>query len=494
MSVREPRTGIPHYAWRLLAVWVLCSPAGCCVPDHPSALSPALLAEVPPAAQVAEPTPSTGPEQPADRVPDPARATDAVLSLDQVINACLQSDPQIRAEWEAVNQAQADLVTSALLPNPTLWSDFQLLPLTRPFTIDRQGGPPQMDAQITMPIDWFLFGKRAAALVSARLGVDSAAADFADAVRQRIAATTAAYYEVLQAEALLRLARANLESLRQLEEITRKHVQAGKAEAGDLSEARTALLEGRREAREQEKNHAVALARLHALVGHCTAAPSFRVTGVLGVSHVVEPPSLEQALQLALETRPDLESLRQQIARAEADIRVEKTQAYPAVKPTIGYSRQFQQKVIGFPDANSYTFALETDIPLFSRNQGEIRKAQSVLAQKHLDLQARLVTLRAELVEALEELATAAVDVTTIGPEQVMLAERERDQRLEAYKVGAQPLHDTLEAHRDYYAAARHLVTSQADYWKSLHQINAVIGKVVLRPTLPTGDCPPARQ
>ena len=46
-------------------------------------------------------------------------------------------------------------------------ADGQLLPLTRPVTVDRQGGPPRQDVPITYPIDWYLFGKRAANMVVA---------------------------------------------------------------------------------------------------------------------------------------------------------------------------------------------------------------------------------------------------------------------------------------------------------------------------------------
>ena len=43
-----------------------------------------------------------------------------------------------------------------------------------------------MDVQVGYPIDWFLFGKRAAAMASARQGVRQSEADYADLVRQRV--------------------------------------------------------------------------------------------------------------------------------------------------------------------------------------------------------------------------------------------------------------------------------------------------------------------
>ena len=64
----------------------------------------------------------------------------------------------------------------------------QYLPL-RPFTPHQPGGPSEIDVQVGYPIDWFLFGKRAAAMASARLGVRQSEADYADLIRQRVTAT-----------------------------------------------------------------------------------------------------------------------------------------------------------------------------------------------------------------------------------------------------------------------------------------------------------------
>jgi cobalt-zinc-cadmium efflux system outer membrane protein len=104
----------------------------------------------------------TAPSAPSP-TPTPTQAP-AELTLDQVINATLLADPKLRAGFEAINQANGDALTASLKPNPTFNINQTLLPLTRPFTVDEQGGPPQLDIGLAYPIDWFLFGKRAAAM------------------------------------------------------------------------------------------------------------------------------------------------------------------------------------------------------------------------------------------------------------------------------------------------------------------------------------------
>jgi cobalt-zinc-cadmium efflux system outer membrane protein len=137
------------------------------------------------------------------------QVTPKEFTLDQAIQTALKTDPRISAALENVRQAEADLTTAGLIPNPDLSTGGSLMPLDRKFTVDRQGGPPQFDVGVAMPVDWFLFGKRAAAITSGEYGVDAASADFANTIRLRIAATIGAFYDVLEAQAMLRLAQEN---------------------------------------------------------------------------------------------------------------------------------------------------------------------------------------------------------------------------------------------------------------------------------------------
>ena len=70
------------------------------------------------------------------------------FTLDQAIQTALKSDPRISAAMENVRQAEADLTTAGLIPNPYFSTGGTLMPLNREFTVNRQGGPPQFDAGI----------------------------------------------------------------------------------------------------------------------------------------------------------------------------------------------------------------------------------------------------------------------------------------------------------------------------------------------------------
>lgn len=88
----------------------------------------------------------------------------------------------------------------------------------------------------------------------------------------------------------------------------------------------------------------------------------------------------------AKERPADVLALRLRLAKAEADLRVEQRKAYPEVTQTVGYTRQFQEQAIGFPDVNAWGVGIDVSVPLFDRNQGNRAKARSVQRQTHLNL------------------------------------------------------------------------------------------------------------
>lgn len=404
---------------------------------------------------------------------------DAGLTLDQVINVCLVADPRIRAGLEIINQASADALTASLKPNPELFTDIQLLPLTRPFTVDKQGGPPQQDMNVSYPIDWFLFGKRAAAMQGAGLGVRVSEAAYADFVRLRVLEAATAYYDVLEAIALLGLARQDAGNLKRMESVTQKAVENGGRPQVELNRIRLDRLKSEQAVRDAENARVKALARLQALLGRSEGAPTVKVRGSLDQQVGGQPLSVEEAFVVAQQNRPDLQSLEWKSRQAQASVVTEKRKAYPTVTPQFGFTRQYQTKAIGFPDANSWSAAVTMSVPLFDRNQGNRAKAESIAVQSQYDLQAAFVALRSEIEQAVQDLRTSLENSRAVAQEQLKLAEQVRDAINSAYEAGGRPLLDVLDAQRNYRETYRLYITSRANYGRALIRYQATLGKQV---------------
>jgi outer membrane protein, heavy metal efflux system len=401
------------------------------------------------------------------------------FTLHQAIQTALKTDPRISAALENVRQTEADLTTAGLIPNPGFSTSGTLMPLNREFTVNRQGGPPQFDAGVAMPIDWFLFGKRAAAITSGEYGVDAASADFANTIRLRIAATIGAFYDVLEAQAMLELAQENQKNLAEMEKIIINRVALGGVGTIEKDRIKLSLFSSHRELRTQELNLSAALNKLRDLLGISDSTP-ISVNGTLDVAQPKNPITIEEAFKWAEDNRPDLAALRRQLDKANADILLEERKAYPQITPQIGYTRQFQQQAIGYPDANSWGVGVDVVVPIFDRNQGNIAKAKSVQIQTQHNLRAQLVDLRAEIDQAVKTFASAYQFITYDDPGQLEAAKNVRDKIDQAYELGGKTLLEVLDAQRAYLETYKVHVSSRSSYWHALYQLDAAIGKDLL--------------
>lgn len=400
------------------------------------------------------------------------------FTLDQAIQTALKTDPRISAALENIRQAEADLTTAGLIPNPDLSASGSLMPLDRTFTVNRQGGPPQFDVGVAMPIDWFVFGKRAAAITSGEYGVDAASADFANTIRLRIAATIGAFYDVLEAQAMLELAQENQKNLAAMEKIIINRVALGGVGTIEADRIKLSLFSSHRELHTQELGLAAALNKLKALLG-ISDNTVINVNGTLDITRPKNPITIEEAFKWAEDNRPDLIALRRQLDKATANIQLEERKAYPQITPKIGYTRQFQQQAIGYPDANSWGAGVDV-VPLFDRNQGNIAKAKSVHIQTKHNLQAQLVDLRAEIDQAVKTFSSAYQFITNDDPGQLEAAKNVRDKINQAYELGGKTLLEVLDAQRAYLETYKVHINGRSSYWHALYQLDAAIGKDLL--------------
>jgi outer membrane protein, heavy metal efflux system len=402
----------------------------------------------------------------------------ATLTLDQAINLCLVNDPKIRAGLEAINQAHADALTASLRPNPGLTVSSTLLPLARPFTPQSPGGPPELDVQLNYPIDWLLFGKRAAGMASATMGICVSEAEYADLVRQRVTEAALAFYDVLEATALLEVAQQDLENLQRVDGVTRTAVDNGGRPHVELSRVRLELLNTRRRQRDAESALVGAKAKLRALLGGGDSEGPLEVAGTLDGPLTAEPLPPAEAYALAAENRPDILALQRKTAKANANVVVERRNAFPEVKPQFVVGRQYQRSM-GVPDVSTWGTGIEVAIPLFDRNQGNRAKAASTVSQSHFELHAKLLDLRAEIEQAVQSLRTAQQNAASVARDELRLAVEVRDSIGKAYAAGGRPLLDVLDSQRNYRETYRTFITSRADYLRALYRYHSAIGKQV---------------
>jgi cobalt-zinc-cadmium efflux system outer membrane protein len=398
------------------------------------------------------------------------------ITLDEAIAEAISSAPDIAAAAETVVQARADLKTASLFPNPALiaGTTLQHLPGGQ-YTQTNPGGPPQYNVDVSQQIDTLLFGKRTAAIESAKRAVGAAEANFADQKRRREGDVAAAFFDVVEARALLDLSRQDLENLQRVESLTQSRVQLGASATIDLDRARLAVATSQQDLRAAETTLVTALASLKSLLGRRSADPGFDVAGTLDVPSLRQPPELEPLLATAEEARVDLVSLRRQVEHWEAELKSQSRQAFPTVSLQLGYIYQHQEP-IGLRDLNEWEGSFTTSLPLFDRNQGNIAKAQSEVRQARHSLEGARASLRAELDEAIASFRAAYSSVLADDPAQLQAARSVRDRMEAAYKAGGRTILELLDAEKAYRDAMRLHVHAQSAYWHALYRLDTAAG------------------
>ncbi|MCU0663810.1 MAG: TolC family protein [Myxococcota bacterium] len=407
-----------------------------------------------------------------------ARGDATGLTLEQALELSL-ANPSLLAAREAVVQARAEVETASAIPNPSLGIEVGMLPLSRQYTVEKPGGPPELAGGISYPLDWLLFGKRSAAIAAAEHGVGASENEYADVVRQRIAETKTSFYEVLEAEALLGAAQQAVADLGRVEAAIRKATSSGGRPQVDLQRVLLELQSAKREERLARSALASARAGLQVLVGKTGPASSLEVSGSLDVPIEGNPLAVEEAFAIASKHRPDIAALRNIVTKAQKEATVERRNAWPETSMSLGVAHQFQHS-IGAPDVTAYGIGLEVGLPLFDRNQGGRTRAASAALQTTHELTAALAQLRAEIEQAVQELAMARENAIEMTQTDLELASQVSKSFSTSYEAGGMPLLDVLDAERSLRETYRAYIATRAEYWRALIRYEAALGRKVL--------------
>jgi outer membrane protein, heavy metal efflux system len=398
------------------------------------------------------------------------------ITLPLAVELCVAQNFRLLAGVEKIRQAEADLVTASLIPNPTLLADYQYIPLQQT-NLHEQLGPPEADAILSIPIDWLLFGKRAAARQAASLGIAVAQWDFNDLQRVQVSRTVDAFYETLMSEEMLKHAEENHSELLEIEKSTKALIKAGKADALEGDRIKLAVLEAYLEQHARELALAVAKTKLRPLIGKSAADPDFEVDGVLTVKVVVPTPKLADLIALADRHRPDLKSDQLDIDRKQATIELERRRAKPQVALAPGWMYQNQQYIDGFRNGSMLYVGVSTSLPITDRNQGNIRKAQSQYREAQRTYLGNRADALAEVEATVEEYDDAVLDVTRHNSPATLKAAHDLKKSMDAaYKDGKRGLLDYLNAHQAYRVRLDRIVEFESNYWRKLNKLNAVVG------------------
>jgi cobalt-zinc-cadmium efflux system outer membrane protein len=394
---------------------------------------------------------------PADA--DPA-ATPRMVTLRQALEIATSKNPQVHQQQFAVSASAGDSVTAGLRPNPQLQLNGDALDFENNQFVN--GQTKQYGASLTIPLE--LGGKRARRIASAHFTVDSNLIALHETRRQVALQAAGAWLDALSARLALDLA-----TKAKIIADSTVHVNEFRLERQDISV--TEMMRTKISA--QQYDLQLADAERQVASSERALATLLNITDSIEVNENDDwawtPPPFDSALAFAESQRSDARLSRTAIAAADAGIALQKANAVPDL--SIAGDYMMSQ---GVP---LYGVSLDFELPLFSRNQGELRKA---FVQKDLAVfsdSALHIQLRNELAAAFGEYETkkASLDKSKAI---IAMSEQVLNTVEYSYRSGNTTILDLFDARNTWYGARQSYNEALIDFKRAEVRLCIAIGDI----------------
>ena len=383
------------------------------------------------------------------------------LTLEETIRRVLDTHPSIGAAAEAVEASRGTRLTARSWANPILNYEIEHEPAPGSHSI------PVMErktmAFAMLPLEPIYQISARSEKTSAE--VRRSEGNLRETRRLLVLRATSVFFRTAAAEVAVEANQEVRVWLDSLIAYTRTRVEEGVAAEADL--IRLEVEQGR-----VETDVAMATVPLHrarsargGLVGFDTVAIA---RGVDSVFQPVALPAIEVLLEAARMNRPDLAAADANVDAMRAGVRVERT----AVVRELGV----MAGVMTMSGERSLMAGISMPLPLFDQNRGEIRRASA--EQRAAVLERSLVgrQLVADVVTAHAAVRELSMVVARLGTGFVRRAEEGRRIAEGAYREGATPLVQVLDAARAFAEARMVYARASFALRESLIELNVSLG------------------
>ena len=399
----------------------------------------------------------------------------ASVTLDEAIQMALQHNHNMLAMTTTIQQSQAEEITQNLRPNPTLFGDWEYLPLGAPAkqnpgvysgqsTNDYLKNNTEGDLGLSYLIE--RGGKRHDRLQAQKDITAQTRSLVADNGRGLTFQVATLFYNVQLAESTLELAEKDLKSFQQTVDISEHQYKAGGISENDYLMIKLQLLQFESDLEQAQLARVQALSDLRQLLGYESVSQNYDVAGLFEYQPVKG--NLEDLQLKALQNRPDLRAAQQGVTAANSQLTLQKAIGKQDVTVQANYSH-----VNGI---NAATIYGSIPLPIFNRNQGEIARARFAITQAQELEKAASGQALTDVYDAYQGLRTNDKVVLLYLSKYLDAATRSRDISEYAYRHGGLSLLNFLDAERSYRATQLAYRQALASYLLALEQLRQAVG------------------
>jgi len=387
------------------------------------------------------------------------------VTLDEAIQLALQHNHNLLALRTTIEQSEAEEITANLRPNPTLFTDWEYLPLNH----SAQNAQYLHDStEGDLGLSYLLERgkKRQHRLAAARDITAQTRSLVTDSERGLTFSTAALFVNAQLAQATLELADQDLKSFQKTVALGELRYNKGAISEDDYLKIKLQLLQFETDYQQAELAKIQALSDLRQLLGYESVSEDYDVVGPFDYQPLKG--NLEDFQLKALQTRPDLRAAQQGITAANSQYELQKAIGKQDVTVTGNYSH-----VNGI---NAATFAGSFPLAIFNRNQGEIARTGFAITQAQEQEKATYGQALTDVRDAYEGLHASDRIVLLYRSGYLDVAQKDRDIAEYAYQRGAVSLLDFLDAERSYRATQLAYREALAAYLLALEQLRQSVG------------------
>lgn len=415
-------------------------------------LLPALLAATPAFAQ-AEDCPSTGPQ---------------ALSLAELVSAALCRNPQTQSAWLSMEQKRSQLSAARSGYYPSV-------SLSASQTRYLDNATPQDQSTAQLSLNWLLFdfGERKAGVDAAEALLQASAASKDGTSLSVFMQAVEAYYLWFAARSALDAARESEQSAAETLKAAERRLTLGNATREDVLQARTSLSQAKLSLIRAEGDLAIAS-------GNVAIALGLKADTSVALQEPVErrpdanpPASLENLLQQAQKTRPDLlaQSARILAAQAEAD------QTRAAYRPSLSFFAREQLNRADGNNGDSTAVGLSLSWSVFSgfKDRYSVRSAEQQIEIEQIEEQRLQQAASQEIWEARQNLRTTSA---TVGATDDLVSSASEAWRgaLARYQAGVGTLLNVLDSQSKLASAREQQASALYDWQIARVRLARVVG------------------
>ena len=277
-----------------------------------------------------------------------------------------------------------------------------------------------------------------------------------------------AFYEVLQNEAILKIAEGDRDALNDIRGRVALRVDVGEAPRYELIKADTELIAAQRDADAAKLRIYESKLYLRGLVSK-SIVNIFDITGSLPPSDIAL--NMEQ-LKDDINKSPRLKQIKASADIAENRLRLEEKLINPGVTLKAGVDQD--------PDITSYRFGLSIPIPLWNQRQGLIGEAAANYREIQAQYTDQELTLRRDIEAAFQRYLIAQQQVKTFESNLLTQAESVLKVAEAAYRYGERGILEYLDAQRTYRLVRKDYLASRYDYIVAILEIEQLLGLDIL--------------